>query len=123
MGFTALVADDSMTMRAIISDTLRDLGVEAILEAENAEQAFSMFSRNTLNLVILDWYMPGRSGVDVIRAIRATGSQVPIVMVTAGGTAREQVTEAVQAGASDYLLKPFKPEVLREKLEKFCCCC
>ncbi len=123
MGFTALVADDSMTMRAIISDTLRDLGVEEILEAENAEQAFSAFSRNTLNLVVLDWYMPGRSGVDVIRAIRATGSEVPIVMVTAVGTAREQVTEAVQAGASDYLLKPFKPEVLREKLEKFCCCC
>ena len=90
-----------------------------ILEACDGEEALSLFEQEEFDLVVIDWEMPGRSGVEVIREIRAKGCQVPIIMVTVR-TEKEAVLEAIQAGASDFLAKPFKADVLRDKLKRFC---
>ena len=116
-----LVADDSNVIRAIVGDMLRAFGVTDIVEARDGSEAVSAFRQGEFDLVVLDWQMPSMCGLEVIEAIRATGSRVPIIMVTATGTKQEHVIDAVEAGATDYLLKPFDPAVLREKLGKYCC--
>ena len=120
MGTRVLVADDSKMIRTIIADMLRNLGVKEIVEAANGSEAVKAFGQDEFDLVVSDWQMPGICGLEVVEAIRATGSEVPIIMVTATGTKPEHVVDAVEAGVSDYLLKPFSPAVLREKLGKYC---
>ncbi|MEE8451699.1 MAG: response regulator, partial [Thermoguttaceae bacterium] len=112
--------DDSGVIRTIIGDMLRDLGVEEVVEAVDGREAVTSFEQDEFDLVVLDWQMPGMCGLEVIETIRATGSEVPIIMVTATGTQSEHVVDAVEAGATDYLLKPFAPAALREKLGKYC---
>ena len=120
MSTRVLVADDSKLIRTIIADMLRDFGVMGIVEAADGNEAVSAFQQDEFDLVVLDWQMPGMCGLEVIETIRATGSRVPIIMVTATGTQNEHVVDAVEVGATDYLLKPFDPAVLREKLGKYC---
>ena len=120
MNTRVLVADDSNVIRAIIGDILRDLGVKDIVEAADGNEAVQAFLQYEFDLVVLDWQMPSMCGLEVIEAIRASGSDVPIIMVTATGTKPEHVVDAVEAGANDYLLKPFDPAVLRGKLRKYC---
>jgi two-component system chemotaxis response regulator CheY len=115
-----LVADDDKSMRSLIVHSLNAVGVPEVVEAADGNEAVRAFQQNEFDLVVLDWQMPGMCGLEVIEAIRATGSEVPIIMVTATGTKQEHVVDAVEAGASDYLLKPFNPAVLREKLGKYC---
>ncbi len=116
----ALVIDDSSFMRAIIADTLQDLGVAEILQAEDGVAGLKVFRKNEVDLIVLDWQMPRMCGLEVADVIRKGGSKVPIVMVTAMGTKKEHVVDAFQVGVSDYLLKPFNPTTLREKLAKYC---
>ncbi|HYW78425.1 MAG TPA: response regulator [Thermoguttaceae bacterium] len=120
MSTRVLVADDSKLIRTMISDTVRDFGIQEIVEAVDGQEAVAAFQQNGFDLVILDWQMPGVCGLEVIETIRATGSQVPIIMVTATGTQSEHVVDAVEAGATDYLLKPFAPSALREKISRYC---
>ena len=120
MSTRVLVADDSSVIRKIIGDMLRDFGVKEIVEVANGNEAVKAFEQEEFDLVVSDWQMPGMCGLEVIEAIRATGSDVPIIMVTATGIKHEHVVDAIEAGASDYLLKPFNPAVLREKLGKYC---
>ncbi len=120
MGKRVLVADDCKVIRKIVADMLRGLGVEEVVEAIDGGEAVTAFQQNDFDLVILDWQMPGMCGLEVIETIRTTGSEVPIIMVTATGVEHEHVVDAVEVGVSDYLLKPFDPGVLREKLGKYC---
>jgi len=120
MNARVLVADDSKVTRAIISDVLHECGVDEIVEAVDGTEAVAAFQEGRFDLIVLDWQMPGICGLEVIEAIRGTGSDVPILMVTATGTKSEHVMHAVEAGVTDYLLKPFSPATLREKLEKYC---
>ncbi len=120
MSTRVLVADDSNVIRTIIADMLRDIGVKEVVEAVDGNEAVRAFQQDEFDLVVLDWQMPGMCGLEVIEAIRATGSGVPIIMVTATGTKSEHVVDAVETGASDYLLKPFDPAVLRDKLSQYC---
>ncbi len=119
MSMKVLVADDDKSMRDLVVNLLNAVGVPEVVEACNGEEALSLFEQAEFDLVVTDWEMPGRSGLEVIRAIRAKGCQVPIIMITVR-TEKEQVLEAIQAGASDFLAKPFKADVLREKLKRFC---
>jgi len=107
-------------MRAIVTDALQDIGVTDVVQAAGGDEALERFLQEDFDLVIVDWCMPGMNGLDVIRGIRAAGSDVPIIMVTATGTGRDEVMEAIRAGASDYLLKPFDFRVLRAKLKNSC---
>ena len=119
MNMKALVADDDKPMRSLVVHLLNTIGVPEVVEACDGAEALSLFEQDEFDLVVIDWEMPARSGVEVIRAIRATGCQIPIIMVT-GKTEKTQVLEAIQAGASDFLAKPFEADVLQDKLTRFC---
>jgi two-component system, chemotaxis family, chemotaxis protein CheY len=114
-----LLADDSGTMRAIIRRSLESLGVTGAVEAADGLQAIELFKAgNGFDLVLTDWNMPGKTGIEVAREIRAVDANVPIVMVTTEAD-KSRVLEAIQAGVSDYLVKPFTTDTLRQKLERF----
>ena len=112
-----LVADDDPLMRTLISVSLGD--VAETFEAADGDETLALFDTHEFDLVLLDWEMPGPSGLDVLKMIRKRPSDVPILMVTAKNE-RGQILEAIHAGASDYLIKPFESTVLRQKLERLC---
>ncbi len=117
-----LVADDSGTMRKIIVRSLLAVGIEEddISEASDGLQAIDRFQRGSFNIVLTDLNMPGKNGLEVIRAIRQQDADVTIIMVTTVSE-KKSVLEAISAGVSDYLVRPFEAEVLREKLVKHGC--
>ena len=117
MSTTVLVADDSGTMRKIIIRSLNSVGISSVVEAADGSQAVALFSPGKFDLVLTDWNMPGKSGLEVIKEIRAQDGRVPIIMITTEAE-KSRVIQAIQAGVSDYLVKPFTAETLREKLEK-----
>jgi two-component system chemotaxis response regulator CheY len=113
----ALVVDDSRTVRIIIGNILREMGTE-VLEAANGLEALEQLNANPyINLMLVDWNMPQMNGHDFIRAVRSDRAYdaVRILMVTSEAQG-EQVTKALQAGANEYLMKPFTKEVLVAKL-------
>ncbi len=77
-------------------------------------------SPGQFDLVLTDWNMPGKTGLEVIKEIRAKDAKVPIIMITTEAE-KSRVLAAIQAGVSDYLVKPFTPDTLREKLAKHGC--
>jgi two-component system chemotaxis response regulator CheY len=114
----ALVIDDSRTIRTIIGKILREIGMD-VLEACNGLQALEQFKmHDDIELVLVDWNMPVMNGLDFIKAVRAHGAydRVRILMVTSE-TEIDQVTRAMDAGANEYLMKPFSREVLIAKLD------
>ena len=113
-----LLADDSGTMRTIIRRSLESLGVTEIVEAADGTQATAQFQPGSFDLVLTDWNMPGKTGVEVARAIRVLDKKSPIVMFTTEAE-KARVLEAIQAGVSDYLVKPFTTDKLKEKLDRF----
>lgn len=115
-----LVADDSSTMRKIILRSLQAVGVTSASEAADGLEAVSLFQNERFDLVITDWNMPNKSGLEVIREIRAISATIPIIMVTTEAE-KSRVMDAIQAGVSDYLVKPFTADTLREKLTKHGC--
>jgi two-component system, chemotaxis family, chemotaxis protein CheY len=113
----ALVIDDSRTVRIIIGQTLRELGME-VLEAANGSEALDQIKENPdVELMLVDWNMPKMNGIDFIRAVRSQPAfdSARILMVTSEAQS-DHVTEAIQAGANEYLMKPFSKEVLVAKL-------
>jgi two-component system, chemotaxis family, chemotaxis protein CheY len=118
MGPNVLVADDSGTMRKIIIRSLQALGVSNATEAKDGDQAVSLYKQGGIDVILTDWNMPGKNGMEVLQEIRALDKNIPIVMVTTEAE-KKHVLEAIQAGVSDYIIKPFEAEMLREKLKKF----
>lgn len=117
MNANVLVADDSGTMRKIIIRSLNAVGISSVVEAADGSQAVALFSPGKFDLVLTDWNMPGKTGLEVIKEIRAQDGRVPIIMITTEAE-KSRVIQAIQAGVSDYLVKPFTAETLREKLDK-----
>lgn len=114
----ALIVDDSQIMRRIIVSVLKKAGVEDIVEVSNGQEAVDLLAgANDIGLVLLDWNMPVMSGIEALRHIRTTNKKLPIVMVTTESE-KEKVVEAIKAGANDYLLKPFNPQDVLDKLQK-----
>ena len=113
-----LVVDDSITMRRIIINALQRIGYHDAIEASDGKDALHKFD-GSIGFVITDWNMPNMSGVEFARAVRADpiGASVPILMVTTRG-AREDIVSAVEAGVNNYILKPFTPTVLKEKIDR-----
>ena len=120
MSVRVLVADDSNTMRKIILRNLQAIGVPSAVEASDGNEAVQTFIPGHFDLVLTDWNMPGKSGLEVVREIRAKDAKIPIIMITTEAE-KSRVVQAIQAGVSDYLVKPFTAETLREKLEKHGC--
>ena len=120
MNSRVLVADDSSTMRRIIIRSLSAVGSASAVEAANGQEAVDKFKPGDFDLVLTDWNMPHKNGLEVITEIRAMDADVPIIMVTTEAE-KSRVLEAIQAGVSDYLVKPFTADMLKEKLKKHGC--
>lgn len=120
MSTRVLVADDSSTMRKIIMRSLNAVGVPSAVEAADGQEAIDQFNPGDFDLVLTDWNMPRKNGLEVIQDIRKIDKDVTIIMVTTEAE-KSRVLEAIQAGVSDYLVKPFTADMLREKLEKHGC--
>ena len=114
-----LVVDDFATMRRIIRNILKQLGYEDVDEADDGNSALAKVRTSRFDLVITDWNMPNMNGLDLVRTIRGDEnlSKLPVLMVTAEAM-KENIIEAVKAGVSNYVVKPFTPEVMREKIAK-----
>ncbi len=112
-----LVVDDSVTMRRIMVNSLQRIGYTEIVEASDGQEALTRFDAS-IGFIITDWNMPNMTGLEFARALRASdnGRTVPILMVTTRG-AREDIVSAVEAGVNNYVLKPFTPPVLKEKID------
>jgi two-component system, chemotaxis family, chemotaxis protein CheY len=113
-----LLVDDSGTMRTIQKRCLNKLGVEDVVEAEDGRQALEFFEKQPFDVVLSDWNMPNMDGLALLKEIRVRNKAVPVIMITTEAE-RARVVTAIQAGVSDYLVKPFTPDGLREKLEKW----
>jgi len=114
-----LVVDDSSTMRRIIKNTLNHLGYKDLLEAEDGAMAWETMTQNSdIGVLITDWNMPNMNGLELVKKVRAEQkyADMPIIMVTTEGGKTEVIT-ALKAGVNNYIVKPFTPQVLKEKLE------
>jgi len=114
-----LVVDDMSTMRRILKNVLKQIGFSDLIEAENGQDALTKLKAGEFGLVVSDWNMPVMQGIELLRAVRADPElkHLPFLMVTAEAQ-KENIIEAVQAGVSNYVVKPFTAEALQEKLEK-----
>ena len=114
-----VVVDDSSTMRRIIKNTLARLGYNDMLEGENEIEGWERMNANPdVKVLITDWNMPEMNGLDLVKKVRADDrfKDIPIIMVTTEGGKAEVIT-ALKAGVNNYIVKPFTPQVLKEKLE------
>lgn len=113
----ALVIDDSRTVRAIIRNILREMGMDVIEAGDGSEGLEQLRRTPDVELLFVDWNMPRMNGLDFIRAVRAERAYdaIRILMVTTE-TESEQVARALDAGANEYVMKPFTREVLVAKL-------
>jgi len=114
-----LVVDDSSTMRRIIVNTLARLGYKDVVQGADGVEAWDAMQANPdIGVVITDWNMPNMNGLELVKKIRAEEKYVdiPIIMVTTEGGKAEVIT-ALKAGVNNYIVKPFTPQVLKEKLQ------
>ncbi len=114
-----LVVDDFATMRKVIRNLLKQSGYENVTEAEDGVAAMNVLKSTKIDFVISDWNMPNMTGIELLKAVRSDNElgAMPFLMVTAESL-KENVVEAVKAGVSNYIVKPFTAEVLGEKIDK-----
>jgi two-component system chemotaxis response regulator CheY len=112
-----LIVDDSAVMRKVIIRELLKCGVETadITEAVDGLDGLDAANKADYDLILMDWNMPGMLGIDVVIKLRESGMKTPIMMVTTEGE-KTNVVKAVQAGANNYLVKPFTPEDFATKI-------
>jgi len=115
----ALVVDDFSTMRRIVRKILKDLRFREVFEAENGAEALRLLESTKVDLIVSDWNMPTITGLELLKRVRAEErlKGLPFMMVTAEAQ-KENIIEAIQAKVSNYVVKPFSPEVFAEKLAK-----
>lgn len=118
MGLKILVVDDSSTMRRIVINALREIGYSEIIEAEDGKDALVKLMTDKVDLIITDWNMPNMSGLEFTRAVRSETDlqNLPILMVTTRGV-KQDIIEALQARVNNYIIKPFTPQLLKDKIE------
>ncbi|PIE71472.1 MAG: response regulator [Deltaproteobacteria bacterium] len=114
-----LIIDDFSTMRRILKNILKQLGFTNITEADDGTTALEVLQKQDVDLIISDWNMPKMTGIDLLKRVRADArlKNIPFLMVTAEAQ-KQNVIEAVQAGVSNYVVKPFTAESISNKLEK-----
>jgi len=114
-----LVVDDFSTMRSIIKNILRQIGFTNIEEADDGTSAWEVINKGGIDFIISDWNMPQMTGIELLRKVRSSEEfgDLPFLMVTAEAQ-QENVIEAVQAKVSNYIVKPFTAETLKQKIDK-----
>jgi two-component system chemotaxis response regulator CheY len=112
-----LLVDDSNTMRRIEKNTLEKMGYNDITEAGDGAEALKTLAAGGFELVLMDWNMPNMTGIDALKAIKANPAikSVPVIMVTSESE-KTRIMEAIQAGAANYVVKPFQQDTLQEKI-------
>ncbi len=113
----ALIVDDSKTIRTIMQRSLGPLGFDTIVEAEDGQQALDRAGEGLPDFITLDWNMPVMNGIEFLKAYRAQGHKTPILMVTTEAE-KSRVVEAIKAGVTHYLIKPFTPDQLKERVSE-----
>lgn len=113
-----LAVDDSPTMRRIIINTLKRAGYANVIEAVDGKDALAKMKVETVNFVITDWNMPEMDGLTLVKTLRGMEEYraLPILMVTTRSV-KDDILEAMKAGVNNYIVKPFTPEILKEKIE------
>ena len=114
-----VIVDDYTTMLRILRNLLRQLEINNVEEASDGDSAYHLLQKNPPDLVISDWNMAPVTGLDLLKRVRADAKlkHIPFIMVTAESKT-ENVIAAKQAGVSNYIVKPFNAETLRDKIEK-----
>ena len=113
-----LLVDDSVTMRRIQKTQINGLGITDIIEAGDGQEALGKLKSNMpIDMVLLDWNMPVMDGMAFLKTVRADASfkDVKVIMCTSESE-KSKVVEALKAGANNYIVKPFTPEALKEKI-------
>lgn len=114
----ALVVDDSVMTRMVVKKTLHSLGATDVVEAGDGEAALAIVAAGGVDVIFSDWNMPIMNGLELLKSVRQQDKNVPFIMITTEGS-RERVVDAIQHGVSDYLVKPFAPAQVREKVAKW----
>lgn len=119
MSIKFLIVDDSLTMRRIVVNALKAIGHDSVVEATDGKDAFAKLQTDRFDFVITDWNMPEMNGLELVKAIRTfpATADVPVLMVTTRGN-KEDVIEAMQARVNNYIIKPFTPQALKEKIDQ-----
>lgn len=114
-----LIVDDMKTMRKLVRKACEGLGFTSIDEAEDGQKAWEKVQEGDYKLIISDWNMPNCTGLDLLKRVRSDSRfrSLPFLLVTAEAEAG-QIKEAIDAGVSQYIIKPFTADVLKEKLEQ-----
>ena len=114
-----LVVDDFSTMRRIIKNLLRELGLTNVVEADDGATALPILKAGGIEFLITDWNMPQMTGIELLGHVREDPNlkHIPVLMVTAEAK-KEQIVAAAQAGVNGYVVKPFTAVVLKEKIDK-----
>lgn len=114
-----LAIDDSPTMRRIILNTLKRAGYTDVIEATDGKDALAKMKVNTFNLVITDWNMPEMDGKELVTHIRKTDELkgIPVLMITTRSV-QDDIVDAIKAGVNSYIVKPFTPDTLKEKINE-----
>lgn len=113
-----LIVDDSAFMRRIIRETLQEKGITEFYEARDGEEALRQFAKNKPSAVLLDITLPGKSGMEVLEEIMGLSPQTPVIMCSSIGQ-EETMERCSQAGAADFIVKPFQREKLAETVLKY----
>ncbi len=114
-----LIVDDFATMRRIVKNILTQLGFKNFIEADDGSVAWEILQKEQVDFIVSDWNMPKMPGIELLKKVRADEKlkDIPFLMVTAEAQ-KENIIEAVKAKVSNYIVKPFTPETLGEKIEK-----
>ena len=114
-----LVVDDFSTMRRIIKNILRQLDLNNVVEADDGTTAWEVLNKDHIDFIISDWNMPQMAGIELLRKVRASEDfgNLPFLMVTAEAQ-QSNIIEAAQARVSNYIVKPFTAETLKQKIDK-----
>ena len=119
LNMNILVVDDFATMRRIVRNVLKQLGYNNVLEADDGTSAVEILKKEKIQFIISDWNMPQMPGIELLKTVRSTEEwkSLPFLMVTAEGQ-KENILEAIKLKVNNYIVKPFTPEVLMEKINK-----
>lgn len=117
MSYKCLVVDDSAIIRKVIRRMLEGFSYE-VGEAENGQIALDECLKSMPDLIMLDWNMPVMTGIEFLKALRATpGGDTPKVILCTTENEFSRIAEAMSEGANEYVMKPFTPEIIKEKLQ------
>lgn len=114
-----MCVDDFSTMRRIVKTLLKQLGYVNVIEAEDGVQALELLKNEKVDFIISDWNMPKMTGIELLKMVRSREDlkTIPFLMITAEAE-KDKVIEAIRAGVSNYIVKPFNAEILKAKIEE-----